>query len=432
MKHRISRRRLLRGAGGVALALPLLEIMRPRGAAAADDAPRRLILWFTANGTVPASWVPGPNFQLSPILEPLAPHKQDLLVLSGLGMHAGGGDKKGHNRGVGCLWTGMPPEGGNDGEDSYATGPSVDQHIASKLPERQFATLEFGVQVKTPLPRGRMIYKGAGQPIPPEDSPVKAFNRIFDGLGESEAELAKIRARRQTVLDAVMEDYESLDGKLGADDSQRLDAHLTQLREIEKRLDNLYTLPEACVVPEPPPSFNVKDNARFPEIGALQMDLLTMALACDLTQVASLMWSHALSGAVHTWLGDSEAHHTISHYGDPASIQRLVNINRWFSERLASLIDRLKAVPEGSGTLFDSVVICCGSELGKGQPHYNTNVPFLLAGSCGGYFATGRHLDFAGAAHNDLLISLMHAMGVMESTFGDPAFASGPLPGLTG
>ncbi|MCB9753685.1 MAG: DUF1552 domain-containing protein [Myxococcales bacterium] len=432
-RFRLSRRTFLRGAGGIALALPLLEIMRPRAVRAADDAPKRLILWFTANGTVPSAWTPGPNFALGPILEPLAPHKQDLLVLSGLGLNAGGGDKKGHNRGIACLWTGLPPEGGNDGENSYATGPSIDQHIAAKLAgDTQFATLELGVQVKTALPRGRMIYAGAAQPIPPEDDPFKVYTRLFDGLGESAAELEAIRARRKTVLDAVMSDYESLDSKLGAADRIKLEAHLDNLREIELRLDKLYTLPDACEVPDPPPQFNIKNNDRFPELGQLQMDLLVMALACDLTRVASIMWSHALSSVVHTWLGHTEVHHTISHFGDGASNDQLVAINAWYSARLSELITRLKAVPEGDGTLFDRVVICCGSELGKGQPHYNSPIPFVLAGSCGGYFATGRHLDFAGASHNDLLISLMHAMGVQQNTFGDPAHASGPLPGLTG
>lgn len=430
---RLSRRAVLRGAGGVAIGLPFLEAMRPARSRAADPpTPRRLVLWFTANGTVPASWTPGANFALSPILKPLAAHKQDLIVLSGVDMRSSGGDKKGHNRGLGCLWSGRAPLGGNDGDSGYGDGITVDQHIAAVVGQtNKFASLEFGVEVKTSLPRGRMIYAGPNQPIPPEDSPWKAFNRIFAGIGDDDPEAVKLRARRQTVLDAVQDEFNALNPRLGAADRGKLDAHLTAIREIEERLDAVGTLPAACEAPTLGAPVDVKKNENIPAIGQLQMDLLVMALTCDLTRVASLMWSHALSGAIHTWLGHDVDHHTISHFGDATSVERLVAINTWYAGRFAELIDRLKAVPEGDGTLFDSTVVVWGSELGKGQPHYCAKIPFVLAGSCGGHFKTGQHLTFDGASHNDLLVSLMHAMGVEGETFGDPAYCSGPLPGLS-
>lgn len=427
--RRLSRRMLLRGAGGVALALPVLEAMSPRVARAAPPPPRRLVLWYTANGTVPDQWVPGAGFTFGKILEPLNAYKSRLLVVSGLGMFSGGGDKKGHNRGTGTLWTGVAPADGNDGDSGYGSGISVDQEIARLLKSpTKFATVEVGVQVKATLPRGRMIYAGPGQPIPPEDSPTKLFTRMFGDFGEGQGELEKLRARRKTVIDAIKGDFDALSAKVGAADKQKLDAHLTAVRAIELRLDNLQETPASCVVPDAPGYIDFKKNENFPLLGQVQMDLLVMALACDLTRVASIMWSGALSPTVHTWLGQTVDHHTISHFGDPTSVQQLVEINAWYATRLKELMERLEAIVEEPGTVLDRTVICCGSELGKGQPHYCTKIPFVLTD--GGFFKGGQHVAQDGRSHNDLLLSLMAAMGVPAATFGDPAFCGGPIAEL--
>lgn len=430
MVRPLARRTVLRG-GGVALALPVLEAMFPRVARAAPPPPRRLVLWYTANGTVPDAWTPGPNFAFGEILAPLADHKARLIALSGVGMLSGGGDKKGHNRGTGTLWTGVAPAAGNDGDTGYGSGISVDQQIAAMLqPPTKFATVEVGVQVKATLPRGRMIYAGPGQPIPPEDSPSKLFTRLFGDFGSGQAELDKLRARRKTVIDAVKGDFDALNAKVGAADKIKLDAHLTAVRAIETRLDNLQETPAACVVPEAPGYIDFKKNENFPALGQVQMDLLVMALACDLTRVASIMWSGALSPTVHTWLGHTVDHHTISHFGDQASVAQLVAINAWYSARLKEFLDRLAGIAEDPGTVLDRTIVCCGSELGKGQPHYCTKIPFLLTD--GGFFKGGRHVVQDGRSHNDLLLSLMDAMGTPAATFGDPAFCGGPIAELVG
>jgi hypothetical protein len=321
---------------------------------------------------------------------------------------------------------------GNDGEAGYATSVSVDQYLGSKLgKETAFATLELGVQVGFTIPRGRMIYSVAGQPVPPEENPFKAFNRLFGNWGQSLAEQQKEQGRRQSVLDAVKADFDTLEQKLGSADRQKLESHADAIRAIEVRLDKLAAIPAGCTPPGLGPSFNHQNKSMFPKVGELMMDILVMAMRCDLTRIASLMWSSALSNTVHTWLGHTAGHHEYSHsLGDPASRKKIVEINTWYSKRLAALIDRMKQVPEGTSTLFDNSVIVWGSELGKGQPHYCTKIPFVLAGSCGGYFKTGRHVNVQSASHNNLLLSLMHAMGVPDSTFGNPTFCSGPITSL--
>jgi hypothetical protein len=427
----VKRRAWLRGVGGIAVALPWLESWPRRANAEGDAFPTRCVLVFSSNGTVPPSWTPGPDFTLSPILAPLSDHRDRIIVCSGIDMLSSGGDHKGHNRGVGALWTGLEPFGGNDGDSGYAGGISIDQFLAQALqPGTPFSTLEFGVRVKSDLPNGRMIYSGPNQPIAPQDNPFAMFDRLFgEGTGGADA-AAALLARRQSVLDAVADDTASILPQLGGADRVKLQAHLDAVRSLEQRLAALGGL--GCTAPELPAQFDWKQNDRYPEVGELQLDLLVMALACGLTRIASLMWSHALSSVIFTWLGQSVDHHTLSHDESPPAQEQLVAIGSWYAERFAGLLDRMAAVVEGDGTLLDHSVVVWGSELGKGQPHYCTQIPFVLAGSCNGYFATGRHLAFDHASHNDLLLAVLEAMGVVVPSFGDPAFCHGPLPELRG
>ncbi len=425
----MKRRAWLRGAGGIAVALPWLESWPRRARGGPSEAPTRCVLMFTANGTVPASWTPGPDFTLSPILEPLAGHREQLVVCSGIDMSSAGDDLKGHNRGLGTLWTGLEPNGGNDGDAGYASDVSLDQFLAQRLqPDTPYSTLELGVRVRSDLPNGRMSYSGPNQPIAPQDNPFATFERLFgDGTGGAEA-AAALLSRRQTVLDAVADDAASLVPLLGGADRIKLEAHLDAVRSLEQRLAQLGGI--GCVAPSLPAHFDPKQNDRFPEVGELQLDMLVMALACGLTRIASLMWSHALSGQVFTWLGHDVDHHTYSHDESAPAQAKLVEIGRWYSERFAGLLDRMTAVEEGDGTLLDHSIVVWGSELGKGQPHYCRQIPFVLAGSCNGWFGTGRHLVFDHASHNDLLLAVLEAMGVSVPTFGDPAFCHGPLAEL--
>ena len=425
---KLLRRTFLRGAAGATLALPLLEAMDTARAGGGGFA-RRFVVFFTPSGTVPPSWMPGPDFALSPILQPLQPHRDDIIVLGGIDMKSSGGDRKGHNRGIGALLTGLEPLGGNDGDTGYANGISVDQRIAEVVGgDTPFGSVELGVRVKSTFPSDRMSYTGPNQPIPPDDDPFAAFERLFGGFGGDDGAALALAERRRSVLDAVMEDFHRLDGQLGSADRLKLEQHLDSVRRVEQRLDALAGVSEACEPPTQPAEFNHYDSSRYPEVGALQTELLVMALACGLTRVASIMWSSALSGIVHTWLGLTLDHHSYSHASDPASQEALVSINTWYAERFAELLAAMKAIPEGDGTLLDNTVVFWGSELGKGQPHYCTKIPIVLAGSCGGYFATGQHVQYDGMSHNNLLLNFLEAMGVQDATFGDPAYCDGPLP----
>lgn len=445
----ISRRNFLRAAGGSALALPLLNFVDRRNVSAAPtDFPKRLVLMFSPNGTIPAAWTPGggeTDFTLGTILAPLAPHRDKLLILDNVDMESayhGPGD--GHQTGMGSLWTGTEllagtdfKGGGDSGTSGWGGGPSVDQHIAKTVgATTKFPSLELGVQVSGATVWSRMSYRASNQPVPPENDPGKVFDRVFGSLGADPTGLAKLRARRRSVLDAVTRDFAALSPRLASEDRAKVAQYADALRDIETRLDAGGLVGGSCVKPTRPAVSSLTDSTKFPEIGKLQMDLLVMALACDLTRVGSIQWSNSVGGKVHSWLGITEGHHDLSHMGDSdaAAQNKLIKINTWYAEQLAYLIAAMKKIPEGTGTMLDNTVIVWGNELGVGNRHTRRDVPFVMAGSCSGYFKTGRYLKYpTGTKHNSLLLSLCHAMGLAEQkTFGNAAYCPGPLPRLTG
>jgi hypothetical protein len=438
MSPRSSRRAVLRGAFGAALALPWLEAYAPSRARAQSARPKRFIALFSPNGTLP--WAEGGelDYELLPILQPLAAHRDDLLILEGLNQQGRGGDQ--HQNGIGGLFTGAPlnsgPWGGVQAPPAgWASGPSIDQRIADVHGgTTKLASLELGVQVGPADNWGRICYRASNQPLPPETDPRAVYERVFAELHTDPAVLAQRRARQQSILDAVQGEYRRVSQQLGAADRARLDAHATAVRELELRLTRSASFSgAACADPVLGAVPDVNANDEYPRVTALQIDLLVMALACDVTRVASLQWSRSVSQTRFTWLGIQEGHHDLSHLGDDnaAGIEKLTRINAWYAAEIARLLDKLKAVPDGDGTLFDSTQVLWGNELAKGNTHSRNGARYLLAGSAGGAVRTGRRLRFDGAPHNDLLVSVLQAFDLPDTTFGQAEWCRGPLSGLT-
>jgi hypothetical protein len=401
--------------------------------ASAVPLPKRLIIFFTPNGTVRESFTPTggeTDFKLGEILEPLAAHRDDLLILDGIDMESsyhGPGDNA-HWSGMGHLLTGTSLIDLGEGV-MWGGGISVDQLVAeSASAETKIRSLELCVEQSAPTIIGRMSYLGPQKPVPPDPDPHRVYQRLF------ESATPEVRRARRSVLDAVGEDLSDLRKELGAEDRLKIEAHLEAVRDVERRLDIHTWTGAECAMDEPPEGI----ASDFVAAGKLQTDLLVMALACDRTRVASLMWSRGVSTTSMTWLGITTPHHELSHAAptDAEARASLTAINRWYAERFAALLAALKAVPEGHGTLLDRCAVLWCNELSEGDVHSRRGIPLVIAGRCGGYFKTGRFLKYGGAeggaAHNDLLISLCNAMDVDVKTFGDPAFCSGPLPGLTG
>jgi hypothetical protein len=421
------------GAAGVgATLIPLLESEADTG-----ELPKRIILLCSSNGTVHDQWKPGfegGTLQLSPVLAPLEEHKDDLVVLDGLGWGYGDGPGVDHMR-ICMLWNGTPMLDGTDFQNStgdrpcgWGGGISVDQAIAAEIGHQTpFSSLEFGVQNGGSHIYSRVSYAGPNQPIPPEDNPYGMFDRLFSEFGHSEAELAALRARRKSVIDVVRGNLDGIQPKVAAADRIKIEAHLDAVRAIEQRLD----LTAVCEVPMLGEQFDPSANDNFPLVSRLQIDMMVMAMACDLTRVASLLWARAGSNVRYTWLGLNTEEHSIAHDSSAAARNQMVAINTWHAGEVAYLLESLKAVPEGDGTMLDNTIVVWGNELADGWTHAQRPLPLVLAGQAGGALQTGRYLDYGEARHNGLLVSLCNLMGLSDVTsFGTLDDGSGPLAGL--
>jgi len=432
-----SRRAFLGGIGGAAALAPFVPLLESEAGVA--EFPKRLIVLFSANGTLHENWVPQggeSDFTLSTILAPLEPYRSSLVVLDGLEViRQGLGD--GHQMGMGSLWTGsqlLAGEfmGGDGGSAGYAGHASVDQVVANAIgTETPYKSLEFGVQTGGANVWTRMSYADSNQPLPPEDNPQAMFDRIFGDLDVDPAGIEKLKAERRSVIDLVKGDLESLQSRYGGGDRIKVEKHLDAIRAVETR--NEAAVP-VCDEPQLDLSMDPFANDNFPVVVQRQIDLMVMAMACDLTRVASLQCSASVSGTLFSWLGQSTGHHDLSHLGDddPTMIDQITGVNIWYAEQVKYLLDALAAVPEGEGTLLDNTLVVWGNELSRGNSHGNRPVPFVLAGGAGGAMQGGRYLAYDQTPHNRMLVSICQMMGMTDlDTFGDNDPASGGLVGLT-
>ncbi len=452
MSRQVYRRRFLQGAGGLSLALPLLNMHTTRASAepgyTEDGFPLRLILFFHPNGVWPQTWwpTPGPggptDFQLADSMTPMAPFQDRLTILDGIDMtSADAGPGEPHQSGMGALWTGFPLQegdmvGGDGTLAGWGDGISVDQQIAASIGgDSLFSSLEFGVRASAfggGEVRSRMIYAGPANPLSPDDDPVSAWDRIFADLTLSPSEMAELRAKRLSILDTVDGQFGTLMAKAGAEDRQRLEQHADLVRDLEQRLAEEPVLGEACVVPGPPLSEPFDDANTMHNISQRQIDLMVMSLACDVTRVASIQYSNGRNHTQFPWIDSMTDGHTLSHAGDTLTAEwaEWSTRERWYCEQFAYLMQRLDAIPEGDGTMLDNTLIVWGNELAKGNTHSHARMPFVMAGSAGSQFQTGRYLEGLDQPHNNLLVSMLNLFGDESQSFGHPEHCTGPLAGL--
>jgi len=407
-------RRSALGAGLSLLAAPFLKAHAQQSLPQA----RRLILFFSPNGTAHRSnrWRPtatadGFTTAAGCILEPLLPHRASVMPVSGLFFP----DATNHEGGMRAMLTAGGPD-------------SVDQYVAARIGGgSRFRSLSFGVQTSAwgANSQTRMSYAD-GQLVHPEDSPTNAFARLFGAVVGGPTELAKLRRRRQSILDAVRGDLGAMRSRLGAEQSVKLDAHLTALRSMEIGLDAPQPTGSGCTTPVL--SMNSQDPSNFPAIALAQLDLMVAALACDMTRVTTIQLAHTVSPLVPTWLGSTLSHHELSHRGD----DEFVKAERWFAETFGQLLTRLAARedPAGGGSLLDTSAVVWVKELGDGGLHTCEDVPFVLAGKAGGRWRPGRFVARPPTPHNQLLTELCQAMGLTNTTFHD-ARHPGTLEGLS-
>jgi hypothetical protein len=406
------------------------------------------IVIYVPDGVVPSLWYPTgseTSFTLPMMSQPLEAIRSDCVFLQGISMYAG-----------------EPTHPGGTKKVLTATGPqSLDVVLGQKLKgSSPFDAVQLGVASTFEDGSGSISYIGPGQQAKPDDNPLNVFSRLFGdvkpmmGSGGMMSGPDLQARQRQSVLDAIKGDLTSLQTRLGGTEKARLDSHMQFLRDIEARATMTIAPGVACDVNSfNKGGFKVDPNdynypkvyhkaENFPLVGQLQMDLIVLALSCNLTRVVSLMWSHAVSPTKVPGLAVSLGNHDSSHYGtSPTSdnARQFVLYRRWFMERFVALVQALKRTPFGDGNLFDSTVMLLCSDIGDGDLHEHQNVPFLVAGGSKTKLRGGRYLDFTkkgmggqNESHAKIQVSIANAVGVPMDSFGYTGMGKGPLPGLFG
>lgn len=436
MSHRLlrtNRRTFLASLGASAAALPFVPRLEREARAATGH--KRLILITTGNGTVFDNWRPTGgehDFELSEILQPFAPHREDMVILDGVDNERG----RGH-WGIASLWSGRAVHMENEtSATGWATGPTVDQFVAESIgADSLLPSLQIGTQIQNSSVNGYAYYGGENDPRPAEQDPGALFEQLFAGLTVGAAEAASIRARRGSVLDAVKDDLSAVRGKLGVDDKGKLEAHLQGIEELERRLD----VEVSCEVPTGPGA-----DLSVPQVQDAQIELVARAMACDLTRVVGIQWGQEVGNYTAPWLGlGNSTVHQASHDTSASGQAFMTAYNRHHAQKVADLVSALKSWPEDDGTVFDNTLIVWALPMSMGHVHLKRNVPVVILEGGNGYFDTGRYLrwgSFPGDPPNDphggepntkLLTSICHAMGQDVEAFGDPEISTGPLGGLT-
>jgi len=444
-KYSLSRRRFLGGAGAM-VALPFLESIAPRLAhGAATTAPRRLLFFYVPNGIHMPSWTPGrtgTNYDLPLILEPLADISRQVNVLTGLANPAANPDGPGdHAAGTASFLTAthVRKTSGSD----IQNGISVDQVAANALgsatlfPSLQLG-LEGGANVGT-CDSGyscaytrNISWAGPATPLPKIIDPRLMFDRLFggsDGVLTAE-QIARRHYYRTSILDYVREETEALKPRLGYRDRLKLDEYLAGLRALETRIEASAAEPNVCPAPDPASVADRRDGD-FQALTRSMIDLMVVAMQCDLSRFISFMLGNAGSNRSYDFLGVSGSHHSISHHQSrPENLARLEIIDRWEVEQFAYLLKRMAAVEEEGGSMLDNSLVLFSSEIEDGDYHRHSNMPVLLAGSGGGSVTPGRHIVYQDTpTFGDLYIAMLASVGVNVETFGDDG--TGPLPGLS-
>jgi hypothetical protein len=462
----IDRRTFLRGAGGVAIGLPLLEAMVPprrAAGAAAEPPPRRFLVFFKPGGTVMDNWRPTgteTSFTLGSIQQPILPFKERLVILDGVDLDITSiGEGHPHSKGMGGVLTGreLPPGPYEtcQGTAGFPAGPSVDQVIADQIGMgTKFRSVEVAVNWPTDqrdggkaAPTNCLSFSGPGQPVPPSIDPKALFDRLFAELGADPQTLAVARAKSTSILDTVTAEYQALTPRVGQADRAKLEEHLSRIREIETALSaGADETTGACVKPAAPAPLgdpnagrqgdpgdpeqtNPSLDARMPELGKAMMDLLVMAVACDLTRVGTMQWTDSQAYDTFPFLNLFDGHHSYQH-AHGYQPEALTQIDTWYMTQFAYLLQRLVDVKENGVSLLESTAVLYTSEIQHPNTHEQFSMPFIIAGNAGGAFRTGRYLRYDGVPHNNLLVSLLNAYGIPDTTFGNPDFCTGPLTGL--
>jgi hypothetical protein len=412
----LPRRTILKGIG-TSLALPFLDAMLPPLRAAATPA-HRFQAFYTPNGMAMEYWTPkgeGTALELNSIMEPLAAYKDQMLVFSGIKaswnyIHAGAS---------GSFLTGTPRGGKNEIE--IIADVSIDQMLGQHFAkETQLQTLEICMDL--PANAGActgnlscayldtLCWKSPTQPLPMDWNPRTVFEKLFGDTGSTDrVARAKRLQQHKSILDSVNGKLASLKQELGPQDQVKMNEYTDAVRDVERRIQMAERQSNIDL-----PAFDQPLGAPpvFEDHLALMMDLQVLAFQSDLTRVISFMISKEQSPRPYPQIGVPEAHHPLSHHNNiPELIEKMSKINTYHAKLFSQYLAKLKATPDGDGSLLDHITILYGAGISNSNGHSGDNLPQMLVGGSAGKIKGGRHLKFASKpSQANLLLTIMDKM----------------------
>jgi len=434
-KKHLSRRTFLKSSG-VTLALPLLESMVPAGtalAATAAAAKTRLGCIYIPHGATMDKWTPkgeGASFEFSETLQPLVPFRDRINVISDLahapvapwsGEDTGGAEN--HVRAAAVFLSGAHPVKKNEAHVGITIDQVAAQHVGQDTPlpsiemSMEPLNLTCGDAGFTCAYRNTLSWASASLPLPMENNPQIVFERLF-GDGSTDAQRAERRQQSRSLLDSILREVPSLEKDLPAGDKRRLHDYLDEVREIERRVKQVdaqlsrnFDLPDAPVgIP-----------AAFEDHLKLMFDLQVLAYKSEITRISTLMLARENSNAVYPSTGVREGFHNASHHSNERkNMDQFAVINQYHVKMLAYFLEKLRATPDGDGTLLDHSMILYGSSLSDGNEHNFDPLPVVLAGGASGRLRGGRHVRHA--PHTpmaNLLLTMLDKLGAHVDAIGD-------------
>ena len=433
-KKAIARRTFLRGVG-TTLALPLLDGMVPAFAAGSDPAQAvRTLFMYGPNGRIMKNWTPtidGSGWEMTPTLEPLAPFRDQMLILSGLDVKAADpweGEPGGvHARPCAAYLTGIHPK------PDQAMGISVDQYIAKEFGKHtQLGSLEISMESSERVGAADGAYsdsysktiawRGPETPLPMEHNPRRVFERL---LGENQSTDPAMRRRivqkNRSILDFVTGEVARLSAEIGPSDRAKLNEYLDAVRDIERRIQ----LSEEQASREMPEMERPAGKpATVEEHAKLMFDLMALAFQADLTRVITFMWGSEQHEGDYREIGVSDGHHASSHHaGQDYMIENCIKVDAFHSRLFAHLLDRLRSTPDGEGTLLDHSIIVYGSGLSDGMGHVHHDVPTLLVGGGAGRLKGGSHIRYPRLPLSNLHLKILEMVGLRVEDFLDNRYS---------
>jgi hypothetical protein len=432
---------------GTALALPLLDAMVPAMTVLAQTpaAPvRRLGFIYMPNGVARNFaginyWTPkgeGRDFELSPILQPLAPVRDRLLVVSGLAQHQADAHDDGangdHTRGTSTWLTGVHPKR-TEGAD-VRSGTSADQIAAKVLgQDTPLPSLELAIDLNflagqcensySCVYLNTLAWSSPTSPLPTENNPRIVFERLF-GDGGSTAQRMERARRNRSILDSVREDLSRLQGTLGPSDRVKVSGYVDSIRELERRIQKIEASGES-ELPDLERPTGTPD--RYAEHEKLRSELPFLAFPADITRVVTFMLGRELNFRTYPEIGINEGHHGLSHHQDnPNQIAKLAKLNTYQTELFAWYLEKLRTTQDGEGTLLDNSMFLYGAGLSNPNLHAHYDLPLTIVGGGAGRLKGGQHLVYKDETPmTNLLLSLLDKAGVQVDSLGD---STGRIP----